>query len=151
MFLTNKQSKICFRRTQISRERGGEEIPTQHNIILLDCRGSDWFCGHVRKGGGASSREWAEGLFGSRMTIVGVVNKAACVMYGAGLERRRVSEGVGEGGHTVAESLTGRVCVPLSLSWEPEVHVETRCLSGNTHEWGMEGTSGGLPPKREHS
>lgn len=91
----------------------GEGNPTQHNIILLDCRGSDWFCGHVRKGGGASSREWAEGLFGSRMTIVGVVNKAACVMYGAGLERRRV---LGKGGSRCCRIAHRKhVCASLSL------------------------------------
>lgn len=109
----------------IQSDHEGGKHPEKQDIILLDCRGSYWFA--AMWDGGTNCRELVDvwvvgggGVFGSHTTMEGGGEQGSVCDIWSGAAAQNRFEGV----HTFAEALSGSV----SLSWEAEVHVETRCL-----------------------
>lgn len=129
----------------------GEKNPWKQDSILLEDRGSHWFV--AMWGGGPSCREWVdEGGWGRCLEAIqgygGGEQGSVCDIWS-----RAAAQKCFEGVHTFAEPLSGSQrfgvwCVCVCVPWEPEVHVETRCLSsclGIHTEWG---DPWGSPPNR---
>lgn len=155
-------SEKCFWQQQKKKKKIEDEISLCHTVIprrenpptetrynITGLRRFLLVCSHVRgwcelQGVGGWGGRWGRCLAviqGRGVGGGGVVNKAACVIYGVELQHRNVLRGCTH----LQKPFSGSV----SLSREPEVHVETRCRSSclEIHRMGG-GASWGLPPKR---